>query len=265
MSRNEPEPAGGGWVAYNLVDSTTAQRDALGLLLRGREIPHEWSRDHVVVPATCAADVDDMVHGLDLDPPRSGSGLDPPSGETATGTAQRIEHVIAGPARRMIGAALDVVVWTVVSFGLSYIGPFGEDAEIAHVLTMIGAIAAYQVVSVAQWGRTLGKLVAGTQVVAVVSGAAPGWSRAVLRWAVPSIVDLGFLLQGDGLVAGLASRASAVVTFVVYFGVLRQPLRQGLHDKAAGTVVVLTPRADDGTDDRFARAAPSGRHRPGRS
>ena len=151
------------------------------------------------------------------------------------------EHVIAGPGRRLLGAVVDGVVWTGVRAGLSYAGPFGDDAALALDVTMIGLIAAYGIVSTALWGRTIGKLVAGTRVVGLESGATPGWSPAVLRWAVPSIVSLASLFQGDGGAAGLAMVISAVVTIAIYVGVLREPLRQGVHDKVAGTVVVLVP------------------------
>ncbi len=114
---------------------------------------------------------------------------------------------------------------------------------------MAALIAAYEIVSVALWGRTIGKLVAATRVVALESGATPGLSRAVLRWAVPAIVSLGSLFQSDGLAGGLASMVSGVVTIVVYVGLLKEPLRQGVHDKVAGTVVVLVPRADEDATD----------------
>ena len=164
---------------------------------------------------------------------------DEPSADKPLESGPRMEHVIAGPGRRLLGAGVDGAMWLAVGTGLSYAGLSGDDAAVARGVTMAGLVAAYQIVSGALSGRTIGKLVASTRVVALESGATPGWSQAVLRWAVPAIVSLGSLFQGDGLVGGLAATVSGVVSIVVYVGLLKEPLRQGLHDKVAGTVVVL--------------------------
>ena len=249
MSGDDTEGADSGSASYDLVDWSSAQRDALELLLSSRRIPHEWSRDHVVVAAARADEVDDLLEGLGPEPSHGAPVQDDPSLEEDVDFAPRMEHVIAGPGRRLLGAVVDGAVWTVMSMGLSYADPFGGDAALAHEVTMAGVIAAYEIVSVALWGRTIGKLVAGTRVVALESGATPGWSPAALRWAVPSIAAVASIFPGDGLAAGLASIVSGVVTIIVYVGVLQGPLRQGVHDKVAVTVVVRVPRADeDGVD-----------------
>lgn len=164
-------------------------------------------------------------------------------------TAPSIEHVIAGPGRRLLGAALDVGLWAAVGIGLSYAGMSGDDAAVVRAVTMAGLVAGYEIVAVAVWSRTIGKLVAGTRVVALESGATPGWLQAFLRWAVPAIVSLGARFQGDGVAGRLASMVSAVLTIVVYVGVLREPLRQGVHDKVAGTAVVRVPRPREDAKD----------------
>lgn len=246
-SGDDAEAADGEAVAYDLVDWTASQRGALELLLTGWEIPHEWSRAHVVVPAARADQVEDLLEGLGPEPQPAGPVQDEPAAEEVV---RRTEHVIAGPGRRLLGSLVDGAVWTVVGLGLSFTGLSGDDAGFAHDVTMAGVIAAYEIVSVALWGRTIGKLVAGTRVVALASGAPPGWSRAALRWAVPSVVGLLSLFQGDGLVAGVAFMFSGVVTIVVYVGVLHKPLRQGVHDRAAGTVVVLVSTAGEYAVDR---------------
>ena len=180
---------------------------------------------------------------LGPEPSPTGSVHDEPSAEEAVESVPRIEHVIAGPGRRFLGAAVDGAVWTIMRIGLSYAGLSGDDAAFVRDVTMAGVIAAYAIVCVALWGRTIGKLVAGTCVVGLESGATPAWSQAALRWAVPAIVSLMSLFEGDGLAGGLASAFSAVFTIVVYVGVLQAPLRQGLHDKVASTVVVRVSRA----------------------
>jgi len=59
------------------------------------------------------------------------------------------------------------------------------------------------------------------RVAALPDGGDPGWARAFLRWLVPVFMNI---VPGLGLLA--------------WAWVLVDPLRQGLHDKAAGTVVV---------------------------
>ena len=186
---------------------------------------------------------DQQASGARAAPRESVSGEDP---------APSIEHVIAGPGRRLLGAAVDGAAWAVVGIGLSYAGLSGDDAAVVRTVTMVGLVAAYEIVGVALWGRTIGKLVASTRVVALESGSTPGWSQACLRWAVPAIVSLGARFQGNGLAGGLASMVSGVLTIVVYVGVLREPLRQGVHDKVAGTVVVRVHRPSEsgGVDER---------------
>ena len=255
VSAENTEGADAGSVVYDLGGWTLAQRNALELLLTGRQIPHEWSRADVVVPAARADEVVELLDGLGPAASPAGSVQDEPSNEEVAESGPSIEHVIAGFGRRLLGAVVDGAIWVVVGTGLSYVGLSGDDAAFARGVTMACVIAAYNIVSVALWGRTIGKVVAGTRVVALESGATPGWSRAVLRWAVPAIVSLGSLFQGDGLAGGLASTVSGVATIVVYVGLLREPLRQGVHDKVAGTVVVLVRRAGDDANDGSSRGA----------
>ena len=180
---------------------------------------------------------------------------DEPSAEELLGSGPRIKHVIAGPGRRLLGAVVDGALFVVLGAVLSYAGLSGHDALFAPDARKAGVIAAYEIVSVALWGRTIGKLVAGTRVVALETGAIPGWSRAALRWAVPAIVSLGSLVRGDGLAGGLVSTVSGVVTIVLYVGLFREPLRQGVHDKVARTVVVLVPRTGDAAIDSSSTGA----------
>ena len=250
VSGDDAEAADAGSVAYDLEGWTPAQRDALELLLTGREVPHEWSRAHVVVPAARADEIDDLLDGLGPEPPPPGPVRDEPRRDDAVESAPAIEHVIAGPGRRLLGAAVDVAVWTIMDLGLTYSVLSGDDAGVAHAVMMPAVTAAYEIVSVALWGRTIGKLVAGTRVVALESGAIPGWSRAILRWAVPWIAGLGPFIPEDGLAAGLVAAAAGVLTIFVYVGLLKEPLRQGVHDKVAGTVVVLVPRTREDAVDR---------------
>jgi hypothetical protein len=96
------------------------------------------------------------------------------------------------------------------------------------ILTVIAvAGVAYRVVTTALWGAGIGKLLFGLQIVVDQPGAAtpavPGWARSWKRWVVPQAPGL-IPLPGTGLLA--------------YLPAFRDTRRRGLHDRAAGTVVV---------------------------
>jgi uncharacterized RDD family membrane protein YckC len=95
---------------------------------------------------------------------------------------------------------------------------------------------AYQVVCVAVWGRTLGKAAAGTRVVREEDRGPVGWRAAIVRWAVPAVPTMALAAVSDpGGVVGL------LWAIVVYSGILRDGQPRGLHDQAAGTIVVHEP------------------------
>lgn len=83
----------------------------------------------------------------------------------------------------------------------------------------------YHTVCIRLWGRTIGKTVMNTLVVrAEDGGKVDGWSASI-RALVP-LVAAAVPVIGIALVA------------LVYGMALRDPRRQGLHDRAAGTLVV---------------------------
>jgi uncharacterized RDD family membrane protein YckC len=79
---------------------------------------------------------------------------------------------------------------------------------------------------VAMLGRTVGKLATGTRVVRQTDGGSVGWWAALQRAMVP-------------VVFSAVPQAGPVLGIMVYAMALLGPLRQGLHDRAAGTLVVL--------------------------
>jgi len=90
-------------------------------------------------------------------------------------------------------------------------------------LAVLGA--AYTIVPTALWGQTAGKLAVGTRVVVEADGSLPGLRRSAVRWFVSEgVARLPYL----GLLISLA----------VVGSVLLDGRRRGLHDKAAGTIVI---------------------------
>jgi uncharacterized RDD family membrane protein YckC len=102
---------------------------------------------------------------------------------------------------------------------------------IAGLIVILCVIAAagvgYRVVTTAIWGAGIGKTILGLKVVVDThdesATVAPGWARSWKRWAVPQAPGL-IPLPATGLIA--------------YLPVLRDSQRRGLHDRAAGTIVV---------------------------
>jgi uncharacterized RDD family membrane protein YckC len=118
------------------------------------------------------------------------------------------------------------------------------------VIAVVGV--AYRVVTTAAWGQGLGKLLFGLKVVvdepSEVGPVVPGWRRSLKRWAVPQAPGL-IPLPATGLLA--------------YLPAMRDPRRRGLHDRAAGTVVIDTrapfvdARVADWSDTAIATYFPS--------
>jgi uncharacterized RDD family membrane protein YckC len=89
----------------------------------------------------------------------------------------------------------------------------------------LALVGAYQIGFIATRGQTPGKMLVSTKVVDAVSYQLPSLTGAVMRFVVPSAA--AFIPVGGGL-----------LTMLVYAWLLWDPRRQGLHDKAANTVVI---------------------------
>lgn len=89
----------------------------------------------------------------------------------------------------------------------------------------------YEFIMLLVAGRTFGKMLFGTRVVRYVDGRKPTPTQAFFRAMTPAlggIVSLGFLLGG----------LLRLWEPVVYLSVMFHPIRRGLHDLAAGTIVI---------------------------
>lgn len=90
----------------------------------------------------------------------------------------------------------------------------------------VGIGLLHETVGVWKYGRTIGKWICRTRVVNATDGGAVGATGAFLRSLVPAAF-------GVVPVVGMA------LGMVVYVWAFFDPRRQGIHDKAANTVVVL--------------------------
>lgn len=140
---------------------------------------------------------------------------------------------LAPIGRRALGLLVDQALLAgLVIGGFAILGYTPEEAITDDpgkwfnvAITVLALI--YETLAVWRWGRTFGKLIARTRVVHVLDGGGVGFSAALIRALVPAA--FGAIPQ-IGLFLGLG----------VYALAMFDPRRQGLHDKAAGTLVGLT-------------------------
>ena len=86
--------------------------------------------------------------------------------------------------------------------------------------------ALYEIVLIRTRGQTVGKRVLGIKVVRVTDGGLPDWTASVVRYVLP-VVPVLIPVPGVFL-----------LSVVIYLVAIVHPLRQGWHDRAAGTIVV---------------------------
>jgi uncharacterized RDD family membrane protein YckC len=84
----------------------------------------------------------------------------------------------------------------------------------------------YEIGLIAVWGATPGKQIVGIKVVRERDGLPPGWGLSLLRWVIPLLGTIFFLIG----------------QFVVYLSPFfdASGRNQGWHDKVAKTVVIRT-------------------------
>jgi len=167
------------------------------------------------------------------EPPASG-GERAVTGWAELGNGDVVE--LASPGARLGARILDVIVIVVVMFAviaLGLVSASGGSDGMAAAGFFASALAAviigllYEVVQIALWGQTIGKRATNVKVVNAVHGGTPGWGKSIGRWAIPGLLNLvpfvGWLLS-----------------LVCYLSLLWDRVRQGWHDRAAGTLVIKT-------------------------
>jgi uncharacterized RDD family membrane protein YckC len=147
------------------------------------------------------------------------------TGWTAAGPA------LATPMRRLGGFLVDQAIFAVIGAIVLYRAGVGSSAGFGNpvydrsALILYGMELAYSIVLIALLGQTVGSMVAGVRIIRQEDAAIPGWGPALRRVAV---ANLPALVPFIGL----------VFVLVCYGWMFRDPQRQGLHDKAAATLVI---------------------------
>jgi uncharacterized RDD family membrane protein YckC len=138
--------------------------------------------------------------------------------------------MLASLGRRALAAVLDGLVLLIpliiMAVPMALTGGRVSNRELLIGLAVSSVISGmYHTICVRYWGKTVGKSATGCVVVRVGDGGpVDGWSAAI-RALIP-------------LIAGAIPVAGPIVTIGVYAVAFVDPLRQGLHDKGAGTMVV---------------------------
>jgi uncharacterized RDD family membrane protein YckC len=154
------------------------------------------------------------------------SQFDPPS------LSDRSPDVLGSIGMRAVAQLLDGLVIGIplfiitFSMGLSLTNEDLTDSELLWITVLwVGVSLIYNTVAIAVWGTTVGKWIARLKVVNRADGSSVSLNYAAVRALVPTVVQLVPAI-GPGL------------AIVVYLRAVFHPLRQGLHDAAAGTIVV---------------------------
>lgn len=156
-----------------------------------------------------------------------------PDGEaTAQGPSGAETDRLATVGQRAVGFVADVALAGTVLLtpGMLLDGAVKPDAlgpGLTRLVLVVAFVflALYEVVPTALWGRTPGKAIVGTRVVRIGDDRPPGWKRSVLRWVLPA---LAFQIHVVGWIVAVLLRAVLVL----------DPLRRGVPDRLAGTIVV---------------------------
>lgn len=154
-----------------------------------------------------------------------------PAGDEVAQPAVPAGLTLAPISRRIGGLILDQiivalpVVVVVIALGFTPSDTVTSESLLIFNIALTSVAFIYESLMVVLLGRTVGKIALGTRVVRLIDGGRPGWSEAVMRALVP-------------LSLGAIPRVGVLLAVLVYSLALWNPLRQGLHDKAAGTLVV---------------------------
>lgn len=186
------------------------------------------------------------------------------SGHAADGAPERPADRPAPISLRLVAAVVDYTITMVLAVAAVALGTsFGSESA-GNVVALV-LVAAYPIVAVGAYDRTVGKRLCNL-VVRASSGGRPGWVRSVVRFVVtvaPFVVAT-LVRRGSDDDSVTPTVVQLVLALVVYGPIVADRRRRGLHDRLAGTVVVSTVTPLAGVIDQLmARALDQAANRPG--
>ncbi len=169
----------------------------------------------------------DERHPLGSAPLPTGPDSFPESGPNA------LARVGPRAAAGLLGAVVLAVPLVVIVSVLLLASGFEPDESVDAFPPWVGAVwfvvvVAYETLLVAWRGQTLGKFALGIRVARLDNGRPPLWWQAAIRVALPAVI------------ATIPHAVAQLAFLAVYFSSVFDTMGRGLHDKAAGTVVVTT-------------------------
>lgn len=226
------------WRGTDLAHLTADQRAVLGRVLDEAGVPWDVAGGELQTPAADAELVDALVAraadatGEDEHDVAVFADVAVVDGQTVT-----VGPVIAGTGRRLVAYLVETLVLGLVIVLLRWVaGPLGP---------LLGYLVASAdaVVLVAVLGGTAGMLVFGLRVVPAGADARvlPGWRIAIVRHLAviwPFLLARAVEVAGGSGEEGWLGGVATIWTLVCFGPILFDPLRRGLHDRIAGTVVL---------------------------
>ena len=220
--------------AIDIAHLRVAERELLATVLRAGDVPFGIVRNELIADGSFCDELERAVawvtapertEATDFDDPEYRGDLPPLVKPTRVALPDGRRP--ATRYRRLAAGLLDEVLVGV---------PTGLAASAAAPTALVMAVHMfYFVVPTALFGWSIGKLVAGTRVIDARSHRTPSPWRVVLRWLVPYLpVIIALTIGMDGDLIGLAIA-------MVYLPIMLD--LRGLHDRAAGTLVVEARRS----------------------
>ena len=217
-------------------DLSPAARERVAFLLRNEGVDYDGAQEVIRFPAELRSAVLGAVE--------EASAL---SIVTRAVEQRRSRHgtvavpVIASRTRRVMAGWLDGFIIAVMTYLL--LQPMATwDSWTAGWVAFVVAEWVVVVIPMALTGRPPGARAVGTIVVTMEGDRIPGWSTSARRWFVAHLpVFIGAVVVGAGApdgVVGILWVLQLVGLVAIYAGVFVDAQGQGLHDRAAGTIVV---------------------------
>lgn len=234
-------------VEFDLGDWDRAQRSQLELLAVGEGLPFSWRSQRFVVNADAGERAAALIDAIPA-PFAARQGLR----QSATNEFWLTDAItkswrpdvppalhlprVGSPGRRLIGSWID----SIITAPVIAIAAVAAERNGIFLGRWVGALltAGYHFVAVGRWDRTIGKAAVGLRVERR-SGGRPGWVASAVRAVIsPASAAAGVLVAGAGARGWLLLAAWVAIPIGLYGGILVDPLRRSLADRAAGTVVI---------------------------
>jgi uncharacterized RDD family membrane protein YckC len=183
--------------------------------------------------------------GAAPEPPGGRSGPDPAAASTTPGPASapgRDGTVISGVFTRVVAYTIDISLLTAINVAVeSWAGVFTEEPDMTRALVVaIGLVTFDLLYFVLFWTSglhaTLGMRLMRLQIFSVSDASSLSFNDAILRWlALTGAIAILALVPSVAPSIGLLSMLWLIVLLAT---TAMHPLRQGLHDRWARSVIV---------------------------